>query len=94
MPYGCTCGGQRTTFRSQFSPSTGGIPGIELRSSGLCGRTFAYLAILPGLHLGFYFLFLCDRIFPGAGSARLVDLLASPPGLECATLHVGAGDQS
>lgn len=31
----CRCGGQRTTFRSQFFPFTVKVSGVTLRSSGL-----------------------------------------------------------
>jgi hypothetical protein len=48
-----TCGGQRTTCRSQFSPFTMWVPGIKRRLSGLVVGTCLLVSHLTVLHLLF-----------------------------------------
>lgn len=61
----CTCRGQRTTFWSQFTPSTTWVLGIELRSSDLAVSASTCWAILLAI---FFFNASSDYvIFPSDG---------------------------
>lgn len=46
----CTCGAQRTTFKSWFFPPAMWVPGIDVRPSDLTTHAFAYWAIITHTH--------------------------------------------